>query len=446
MENVKISVLMPSLNVVTYISECVKSVLEQTLKDIEIICIDAGSTDGTLEILESFAEKDNRVKIIKSPIKSYGYQMNLGIDVAQGDYIGIVETDDYIASNMYEELYSHVLEGEPDFIKASYTEFGSNEDNRVYNYVCKPVIEEISGKNIDLNKNPQYRLCDVNHIWSCIYKKSFITAEGIRFNETPGASYQDTSFSFLVGCLAKNCIYLSDTYYYYRIDNSGSSVKQSSKINYIVDEFNYIKKTLELKKVDTSDIQKDIDDLKLFLYTWNYFRISSEFRSQFLDRIVDEIIEYKHKYSNYEHSSQVIYELELLSNKDIIKDVSSEKQIIHEAMQKLSDGIKHGKNYIMLGAGTYGRYVIEMQNKFRLSFIKRIADNSASVIGTKLMSYTVESVDEVSKLQGYDWIIAVKKHTQEIIEQLHSLGVSDDHILIINEVLSFSMQCKYLGK
>ena len=80
-----VSILMPSLNVVKYISECMESVIRQTLKDIEIICIDAGSTDGTFEKLVEYTEKDNRIRIIKSDRKSYGYQMNLGIDAAKGE-------------------------------------------------------------------------------------------------------------------------------------------------------------------------------------------------------------------------------------------------------------------------------------------------------------------------------------------------------------------------
>ena len=69
----KVSIIMPSLNVVDYIQECMESVVNQTLKDIEIICVDAGSTDGTLEILREYEEKDSRVKIILSDRKSYGY-------------------------------------------------------------------------------------------------------------------------------------------------------------------------------------------------------------------------------------------------------------------------------------------------------------------------------------------------------------------------------------
>lgn len=100
----KVSVILPSLNVGKYIGQCLESVVKQTLKDIEIICVDAGSTDGTLETINEYVERDSRVKLIVSDKKSYGYQMNLGISAATGTYIGIVETDDFVSENMYEDL------------------------------------------------------------------------------------------------------------------------------------------------------------------------------------------------------------------------------------------------------------------------------------------------------------------------------------------------------
>ena len=94
--SVKISVIMPSLNVSEYIDECIQSVLNQKFADIEILCIDAGSTDGTYEKLEDYKMRDNRIQLLQSDKKSYGYQVNMGIKKATGEYIAIIETDDYI--------------------------------------------------------------------------------------------------------------------------------------------------------------------------------------------------------------------------------------------------------------------------------------------------------------------------------------------------------------
>ena len=97
---------MPSLNVVNYIDECIQSVINQTLKEVQIICVDAGSTDGTYERLMNYSRRDSRIRVIMSNIKSYGKQINMGIEQAEGKYIGIVETDDFIASNTVS--YTHL--------------------------------------------------------------------------------------------------------------------------------------------------------------------------------------------------------------------------------------------------------------------------------------------------------------------------------------------------
>ena len=116
----KLSILLPSLNVAAYIRECIESVLKQTLTDIEILCIDAGSTDGTCEIIQEYAAKDNRIRVIPSDKKSYGYQINLGINMARGEYLGIVETDDSIEPDMYEVLYKAAVENDLDYAKAGF--------------------------------------------------------------------------------------------------------------------------------------------------------------------------------------------------------------------------------------------------------------------------------------------------------------------------------------
>ena len=102
----KVSILVPTYNVSQYLDECMQSLIRQTLKDIEIICINDGSTDNSLEILKSYAAKDNRIKIIDKENGGYGIAMNMGLEQATGEYVGILEPDDYVKLNMYETLYN----------------------------------------------------------------------------------------------------------------------------------------------------------------------------------------------------------------------------------------------------------------------------------------------------------------------------------------------------
>ena len=106
----KVSIILPIYNVREYLAEALDSVINQTLRDLEIICVDDGSTDGSLDIIREYAAKDPRIVVITGPNGGYGKAMNKGLDRATGDYVGIVEPDDYVIPEMYEELYQTATE------------------------------------------------------------------------------------------------------------------------------------------------------------------------------------------------------------------------------------------------------------------------------------------------------------------------------------------------
>ena len=131
MENIKVSIIMPCLNAKKFIEESIESIINQTLKELEIIVVDAGSVDGTVEIIKSYQKKDSRIKFIESSKKSLGYQYNIGIHNATGKYIGFVESDDYIHSMMYERLYNIAEEQILDFVKSDFDMFIEDNGNHL---------------------------------------------------------------------------------------------------------------------------------------------------------------------------------------------------------------------------------------------------------------------------------------------------------------------------
>ena len=154
-EQIYVSVIMPSLNVAPYIEMCMDSVLCQTLQQIEILCIDAGSTDGTLEILKKYALKDERIRILESSRKSYGYQINLGIKEAKGQYIGIVETDDFIDASMYRELYSYTQKDFPDFIKGGFYDYAEFENKK---FISESSLRNLSEEQAGIFIGERYQV------------------------------------------------------------------------------------------------------------------------------------------------------------------------------------------------------------------------------------------------------------------------------------------------
>ena len=117
--NIKISVVVPIFNVEDYIGDCLDSILDQSLKEFEVICVNDGSTDSSLEILKEYAAKDNRIKIINKDNAGYGHTMNIGMDMASGEYFVIVESDDFILPKMFETLYDAAKENDLDFVKSN---------------------------------------------------------------------------------------------------------------------------------------------------------------------------------------------------------------------------------------------------------------------------------------------------------------------------------------
>ena len=108
MNEVKISYILPCYNVENYIATCLESLIKQTLNEIEIICINDGSTDDTLSVIKSYQSKDNRIKVVTYHNQGPGYARNLGIDIALGEYINFVDPDDYLDKKTAEISYNKI--------------------------------------------------------------------------------------------------------------------------------------------------------------------------------------------------------------------------------------------------------------------------------------------------------------------------------------------------
>ena len=131
-KNVIISIIMPCLNSANYIGEAIDSILKQSFSNLELIVVDSGSTDGTLDIIKKYTIGDSRVVVKHLNEKSMGVQYNIGLNLAKGEYIGFVESDDYISSDMYETLHNAITSSDVDYVKSNYSMFIDLPDQRLY--------------------------------------------------------------------------------------------------------------------------------------------------------------------------------------------------------------------------------------------------------------------------------------------------------------------------
>lgn len=219
----KISVLVPIYNTEKYLKKCLDSIAGQTLKDIEVICVNDGSTDNSLAVAEEFAEKDPRFKVINKENTGYGNTMNIALEKASGEYIGIVESDDFAASDMFEYLYGLSRSGTVDLVKGNFYDYYEdyNKPPRAYENKERNMIPD-SAVPFILSENAQIQFGHPS-VWSAVYRREFINDNNIRFKEEKGGGWVDNPFFYETLCKAKSIIWTKRPLYYYRKSNPNSS-------------------------------------------------------------------------------------------------------------------------------------------------------------------------------------------------------------------------------
>ena len=293
--NVKVSIVVPIYNVERYLAQCLDSIIAQTLQDIEIICVNDGSTDSSAEIIDSYAQKDSRIRIITKQNTGYGNSMNIGFDAAQGEYVGIVESDDYADKEMFETLYRTAKENDLDVVKSGYYFYYSipkerNEKQEIASSIlCNQTFCPTTFFTAKMEMVEFFNIKPT--IWSAIYRRQFLIDNDIRFNETPGASFQDASFNFKVWTCAQRVQLLKDAFLHYRQDNENSSVNSPGKVFCVCDEYEEMERFLKKHPSKYGTLECVKNRIKYDSYMWNYERLATKFKYIFIERAAEEFRE-----------------------------------------------------------------------------------------------------------------------------------------------------------
>ena len=282
----KVSVIVPVYNVEKFLPKCLDSLVRQTLNDLEIIVVDDGSTDASGTIADRYAENTKNMVVLHQPNGGYGKAMNLGLSVAKGEFIGILESDDWCSPMMFERMYELAVEKDVEVLKCDYyLWWGESNYAKYYN------ILPLDMYNIITNIRKCTRLVLMPpSIWSALYKHDFLAENEINFRETPGASYQDTSFSHKALFSAESFLVVNEAYLYYRQDNLSSSVNDKRKIFYVCDE--YDESRAFLTRRDKSLIPT-LERARVAVDLWNYNRLDYEGRSLFYPKLREDFTRVK---------------------------------------------------------------------------------------------------------------------------------------------------------
>ena len=250
---IKVSVIVPVYNVEQYIERCMNSLLNQSLKEIEIILVDDGSPDGCPQICEEYAEKYENVIVIHKKNAGLGLARNTGLEVAKGEYVAFVDSDDYVETQMYEKLYDIAKENEADIvISGGYFSEGSYKNTQITRDTGEEkvfVAEEarllslkMTGALPDYPLDYEYAMC----VWKGIYNRKLISTHGICFVSERELISEDLIFHYDIFEYANKVVVTPECFYHYCLnDSSLTKAYQKERFYRNVDFYKYITDLLD---------------------------------------------------------------------------------------------------------------------------------------------------------------------------------------------------------
>lgn len=450
--SIKVSVVMPSLNVAPYIRQCLESVINQTLRDIEILCIDAGSTDGTREILAEYADRDVRIRLVDSPVKSYGYQVNLGIRQAKGDFIGIVETDDRIQPDILSLMYETAEKYHLDSVRCNFyfcEHIGGRGIRRPSRILENAGHGELYGRVICPSDYP--KLLDHDWpIWSGIFRRQFLLDHDIFCHESPGAAYQDLGFSVELYAASGRTMYLNQYYYLYTFDRDESSIRQNKSMVQVKGEYDRLYNGHVIPEPQFAGIKRAVDwkmlnslvgmtnlvlpmldydissDLFYEPYQWFKHQITMSFDGDYSDNICGVSMD------------TILRAEKILSDAaGYARQLMEENQRAKDKRQKLAEIIRqNNRKIVVFGCGIRGEGFLDAlvrmgHDAYRNISIDAATDNDCKRWGGSFCGIEVIPPDlAVEKYRDDTFVVANKMHYIDIRQQLQDMGVREEHIVI----------------
>ena len=284
----KVSVVVPIFNQEEYLNQALYSLSVQTLPELEFICVNDGSTDASMTILQEYAAVDHRIRIIDKPNSGYGHSMNVGINAATGEYLGILEPDDFVPPEMFGALYTRAKEQNLDMIKADFYRFSVLSNGHIVPQLTRLTTDSSFYSRIICPLNEPETFWFVINTWSGIYRLDFLNRWNIRHHETPGASYQDNGFWFQTFCRAERAWFEPQAFYMYRKDNPNSSIFSNDKFYTLTREYDFIHDWLEKDPELLEHVEPIYYQRKLHALLLNYYRLAPALKKNYLALICDE--------------------------------------------------------------------------------------------------------------------------------------------------------------
>lgn len=433
---VVVSIIIPVYNAEHYLRKTLDSVLNQTYADIEIICVDDGSTDSSLSILAQYASKDERLRIIHQENSGAGIARNLGMNYSDGSYVFFLDADDYLENDAIEKISNYANDNDADIVI-----FGAYRLNNVTGEETK--FENIINKSL-LPDQKVFCASDLydhifelsyGYVWTKIYKKEFLVKNDIKFQEIRNC--EATAMVYLSMCLASRITYLDEYLIHYRMENTFGASMQSEQ--YPVDiikawkhERDELVKRNLYHKVRRSFINIASEHILNKFWIYNSY---NAYKQLFLELKKDELDLLNHE-EEYFNKKDIYNYVEMIRDKSF-EEFAFDRCMYYKKAYKNCINKKNQKNYnripkdstiILYGAGKRGTRI----------YIDIITDKYCTIIlwvdkNADKMMPQVRPVNEIMNTEGhYDYIaVGVKDYNMytEIRAELIELGVEESRII-----------------
>lgn len=335
---VKISIIIPVYNSEKYLKECLDSIVNQTFEDIEIICVNDGSTDNSLNILEEYANNDNRIMIISQENSGQGSARNNGLNNAVGEYIYFMDSDDILETDTLKDCYNVVKGDNLDFVMFQLINFNENDQSyyQEFDYnmpnVGKLVGDSIfSYKDLD-NLIFQVAVSPVNKL----YNKQFLRNINVKFPED--VIFEDNIFFWNVFLNANRIKFIQHHYYIRRRHSSSTTgnvgirfvdtLEINNRIHEIFKKFNLFEK-----------YKKDLFNKKIFLANMRFNQLNDESKSLFFIKMKNDFENMILGYG-YDEILKNLDKYNKLIFKTVIDSRGFEEFILLKENENLKDNIK----------------------------------------------------------------------------------------------------------
>ena len=455
----KISIIVPVYNVEKYLSKCLDSLITQTMKDIEIICVNDGSTDNSLSVLKDYAKKDSRIVIIDKANSGPGACRNIGIEKATGEFIQFVDSDDWIEPETCEVCYQKAIEHNVDMVSFNAnTIFENSSWRRIYYNATEEKV--INWKNIShlLFKSPFH---------SCHYliKSDFLKNNNMLYKTN---IHYTEDVPFILNCWIKAQKVLLLPYFYYNYIQHDKSLSHTT--THIFDYFKVVEiLNIQLNSLNNTELNKGFSDWKLFHVDWELSKIKNKIEKE---KFLDYCNKYYTNFEKKQIKNKIGYTIKLFNFIKLFEVKHKKNKTYYKFLticfltKKQKNKNNTSKKIIKL----FGIPIFKKNKKISTTLIKK----NYYLLGIKIFKQTIPNYIKLKNIHKHSLVIDTLKtnlekrkirvcflvsepakwNMQKVYNLMHDSKIFEPFVLVTslksmfghdnyNEILSFfKSQCK----